>query len=270
MFFTERAFSLPVGMAETRLWGALFEMNTTSNEFTIDPRFCGPPDMGNGGYVAGRLASFVGGAAKVTLRRPVPLGRPLKVERIDDATALLKHDETMIAEAGAMTLTLNHPELPSFESVAALDVPRGYARQHPTPGCFVCGVGRDEGDGLRIFPRLVPGTEIFAAPWVPGSDLADETGVVGPEFLWAALDCPGGVAAVGRELGREPKFMLLGRMTGRMVSQVRPGERCVVLAWVQGGERRKIEVGTAISSEDGALVGLGLSVWIQVDALAKA
>jgi hypothetical protein len=26
---------------------------------TIDGRFCGPPGMGNGGYVCGRLAAFV-------------------------------------------------------------------------------------------------------------------------------------------------------------------------------------------------------------------
>ena len=27
--------------------------------------------------------------------------------------------------------------------------------KHPVPACFVCGTMREEGDGLRIFPRPV-------------------------------------------------------------------------------------------------------------------
>ena len=46
----------------------------------IPERFCGPPGTGNGGYVAGRLASLVASDSgsnptiEVTLRRPIPLG----------------------------------------------------------------------------------------------------------------------------------------------------------------------------------------------------
>jgi len=43
----------------------------------IDERFCGPPGIGNGGYVAGRLALTLAGApervVEVTLRRGNPL-----------------------------------------------------------------------------------------------------------------------------------------------------------------------------------------------------
>src|SRR5690606_16060494 len=48
----------------------------------IDRRFCGPPDSGNGGYVAGKLAAVVPGspaAVTVSLRRPPPLAHPLPV-----------------------------------------------------------------------------------------------------------------------------------------------------------------------------------------------
>jgi len=43
---------------------------------TIDRRFRGPSDSGNGGYVCGVVAALVGGPAEVTLRSPPPLDRP--------------------------------------------------------------------------------------------------------------------------------------------------------------------------------------------------
>ena len=46
-------------------------------KMVIDPRFSGPPGLGNGGYAAGALAQVVGGAASVTLRAPIPLDTPL-------------------------------------------------------------------------------------------------------------------------------------------------------------------------------------------------
>jgi hypothetical protein len=49
----------------------------------IDPRFCGPPDSGNGGYVCGLLAAAAGGAVAVRLKRPPPLGVPLDLTEAD-------------------------------------------------------------------------------------------------------------------------------------------------------------------------------------------
>ena len=51
---------------------------------TIPRRFNGPLDSGQGGYSAGVVAGFVDGPAEVSLRRPVPLDRPLAVAREDD------------------------------------------------------------------------------------------------------------------------------------------------------------------------------------------
>ena len=53
---------------------------------SIDARFNGPPDSGNGGYCSGVFASFVDtsgpdAGVEVTLRRPPPLDTPLTVER---------------------------------------------------------------------------------------------------------------------------------------------------------------------------------------------
>src|SRR3954462_14820333 len=48
---------------------------------TIAPRFRGPSGSGNGGYVCGRIASYLDGPVTVTLRRPPPLATALAVER---------------------------------------------------------------------------------------------------------------------------------------------------------------------------------------------
>ena len=44
----------------------------------LEERFCGPPATANGGYACGIIAELLGGDVEVTLRRPPPLGRPLR------------------------------------------------------------------------------------------------------------------------------------------------------------------------------------------------
>jgi hypothetical protein len=55
----------------------------------IKRRFCGPPDSGNGGYVAGRLADYFDGAARVRLLKPPPLEVPMDVIRTGEEVELL-------------------------------------------------------------------------------------------------------------------------------------------------------------------------------------
>jgi hypothetical protein len=55
-------------------------------QIIIDKRFCGPPNSGNGGYVCGRLARHIPGAAEVTLRAPPPLDTPLDAVATNDGT----------------------------------------------------------------------------------------------------------------------------------------------------------------------------------------
>ena len=45
----------------------------TLSTIRIERRFRGPPNSGNGGYSAGRLAAFIDGSAAVTLHMPPPL-----------------------------------------------------------------------------------------------------------------------------------------------------------------------------------------------------
>jgi hypothetical protein len=225
---------------------------------TIDDRFSGPPGSANGGWTCGLLGSQFSGPVEVTLRRPPPLGRPLRLLGSDPLQLL--DGEQVVAEARAVELELAIPPAPSFERAEALSTHYVGHVQHNFPGCFVCGPGRQPGDGLRIFAgREQPGDPV-AAPWIPQPSMADEHGEVGPEFHWAALDCPGFFGAA------PPDYppALLGRMTAGVTGAVQVGERCVVIGWGLGTEGRKIFAGTALFGADGRLVGRARQTWIRI------
>jgi hypothetical protein len=231
---------------------------------TIDSRFCGPPRMGNGGYVCGRLAAFAPGpTVEVTLMRPTRLDRALPVEIGAEGTVVLREGATEIARARAAALDIEAP-LPVLrpDAVEASTRYVGFVA-HAFPKCFVCGPERAAGDGLRIFPgALGDGREVVAAPWTPDPSLAEEGGAgISPAFVWAALDCPGAFALMTGDAG---KPMLLGRLTARVDGSVSPGEACVVVAWRIGEEGRKLIAGSAVYGEDGSLRGLGRAVWFIV------
>lgn len=224
----------------------------------IDVRFCGPPDSGNGGYVCGLLGAVLNGPVEVTLRRPPPIGRPLLRRPTEDGLALLDGDDLVAQGAPArVELELQDPVPPEDASDAARGYP-GFAR-HPFPTCFVCGPQREEGDGLRIFPGPVPGRHVVAAPWTPAADLANEEGVVRPEFVWAALDCPGAFANGFPEIP-----MVLGRLAVQLLGSVRSDQRCVVVGWSEGADGRKRFAGTILLGEDGELLALARATWISV------
>jgi hypothetical protein len=77
--------------------------------------------------------------------------------------------------------------------------------------------------------------------------------------MWAALDCPGGLAALG---GRAAPIVL-GRFTGRLERPLHESERALVIGWRIGQRGRKHEVGTALFGESGELCGLARSTWIE-------
>ncbi|MCC3326800.1 hypothetical protein [Nocardia abscessus] len=124
----------------------------------IPRRFNGPPDSGNGGYVAGLLAEQRDEAtATVILRSPPPLETPLDVreDRLYDR-------DTLIAESKSGGLERDAPHAVPFADAVAAS--RGYTSIEMFASCFVCGSGR--ADGLRIEPGRVDAARV-AAPWVP-------------------------------------------------------------------------------------------------------
>jgi len=223
---------------------------------TIDARFRGPPDSGNGGYVCGMVAAAAGEPVAVRLKRPPPLGVPLAFDEADGVLRLMQ-GETIVAEARPAAVDLEVPPPPDHaEAVIASLGYIGFA-QHPFPGCFVCGPKRLAGDGLRIFAGPLGDRSLVAAPWIPDGTLAGPDGAISPEFLWAALDCPGCFATpmAGR-------LALLGELAARIERPLRPGEPCVVTGWERHTEGRKHFAGTAIFGPDGDLVARAAATWI--------
>lgn len=230
----------------------------------IAPQFCGPRDTGNGGYVAGLLAREIDGPVEVTLRRPPPLGRELQL-MLEGESVDLYDGDSLIANAVAAPLHLDIPTPPSLEEARkAAERYRG-REGHPFPGCFVCGPERASGDGLRIFPGpLETGPDRVAAPWRYDERLADREGFVRPEFICAALDCPGHWAsAVGEEAPGET-VSVLARFHCETERALPAGGEAIVLAWPLGRGRRHREAATALFDDKGHLIGRARTVWVSV------
>lgn len=223
----------------------------------IPERFCGPRGAANGGYLAGRLASWLDGPVEVTMRRLTPLERDLEVRRDGDRVGLWDGD-TQLAAAAPTRIDLAPPPVSLAEAEAG---ERAFPRLagHPIPGCFVCGPDRPSGDGLRIFPGPVPGREsIYAALWTPDASLGDEGGVVRVEHLWAALDCTGAFA-----VNEPPRGVaLLGKIAAEILRPVAVGEPLAVIGWRIAEEGRKLYPGTAIFDATGDLRAVARATWI--------
>jgi hypothetical protein len=224
----------------------------------IERRFRGPPESGNGGYTVGLLARFAPEPVAVRLRVPPPLEAALEVRAEGDGLELA-FDGSIVATATPAVVEFEAPVPPSpAEARAAAGRYSGLER-HAFPGCFVCGPARDSGDGLRIFAGPVADGAMVASPWVPHASLAGTRGAVRPEFMAAALDCPGyfAVAAPGQ-------LMLLGSMTVEIRRNVAVGEPCVVIGWSLGGGGRKWRAGTAVFGADGDCAALAASTWVEL------
>ena len=132
------------------------------------------------------------------------------------------------------------------------------------PDCFVCGMNRGPGDGLRIFPGRVPGRALWAAPWTPDTSVAGTDGRVRPEVIWAALDCPSGIAAAESAGLSQDTAILLGRMTASLAALPAPGDRCVVIAWPGARDGRKLQAGSAVLGPGGEVLAAASAVWLTV------
>jgi hypothetical protein len=202
----------------------------------------------------------------VTLRRPSPLATPMAVERGGESSVRIHHGRTLIAEATSSPGG-PAPEIPGPVSLAEAYAVAGCARYYTDPvfpDCFVCGMSRGPGDGLRIFPGPLAGRPLWAAPWTPASSVTDAGGRVRPEVAWAALDCPSGIAAAEAAGLAQDTAILLGQMTASLAGLPVAGEQCLVIAWPDGRDGRKLLAGSALLGPGGQVLAAARAVWLTV------
>ena len=208
----------------------------------IDRRFCGPPESGNGGYVAGLLAERIATtptrpAVSVRLSSPPPLDRALTLGGYGSLVLLQDSGRGIATASPAPALQGDLPEPVSLAMAQAAEAAYEGLNGHPFPTCFSCGTGR------------------YAATWTP-------TEVTLP-FVWAALDCPGGWSA-----GIAGRPMVLGTMTAQLLHDPTPAQPHVIVAWPRGGEGRKFLSGSALFTAQGDLLARAEATWITVDPAA--
>jgi hypothetical protein len=232
---------------------------TAHRLLVIAHRFRGPPTSGNGGYTCGMLAAAAAVPVEVRLVKPPPLDRRLEI--VDDpATGGLKlmDGAEIVATATPKNFDLEVPRPPSYaQALGAVSNYEGF-QEHAYSDCFVCGPVRQRGDGMRIFASPIDGMNLVAAAWLPDRSLVGADGKVRPEFMWAALDCPGFFAS-----GAAAKGVLLGTYAARIDRCVHLDAPCVVIGWALKHEGRKHVTGTAIFDNFGELCGRALATWIE-------
>ncbi|WP_307848243.1 hypothetical protein [Microbispora oryzae] len=229
-------------------------------------RFRGPEGIANGGWIAGTLAGALAGGAhdtpiEVTLHAPVPLETELAVDHVGN-TVVLRRDERHLVEAIPVAETLEPPPFVPFTDAARAEA--GFPGRHSEAiaGCFACGV-REPGDGLRIFPGPVEGTDLVAAGWRVPYGVTDDQGVVPDSIVWAALDCVTGWAHHPGCASPHPvESALLGRLTGQIFRRVYPMGSYSVVGRAVGREGRKLFGVSAVYELDGTLVAAARATWI--------
>jgi hypothetical protein len=224
---------------------------------TIPARFNGPLESGNGGYAGGALAPLVPGPAAISLRSPVPLDTPLSPVSGDGGVVRILDGETLVAEvAPAPEVNLEVPEPVGLDEARAASSNYRGTDEGLFSHCFVCGRTRE--DTFGVFAGAVAGRDIVASPWTPPEWAADGGGVVRPEFIWAALDCPTYFALYPDSY----PLSFLARMSVRIDGPVRAGEEQIVIAWPVEKDGRKHHAGSAVLSADGETLAVARALLI--------
>jgi len=232
---------------------------------TIDRRFHGPPNSGNGGYACGLVAGQVDGQVTVALRSPPPLDTALSVTAPDEDGVVAVHaGDTLVATATPAGSVRSEPPVRVDTSTAQAATTHywGFSHDHIFPTCWVCGPDREPGDGLHLNPGAVTDApdNLVAAPWTPDADLDDGARAVASEHVWAALDCPSFFG-----LGAEPPMAVLGSLTVTQHAPVSIGAPHVVLGWTRAPKHgRRFAGASAITTSDGELVASGEATWVEL------
>lgn len=224
---------------------------------TVPGRFNGPAGIANGGWIAATVADAIGSydtAVEVTLHAPTPLETELCLEQVAN-TASLSHDGQLLVEAIPVAEVLDAPAFVPFNDAARAEAGFAGWHGHAFPECFACGL-REPGDGLRIFPGPVEGTDLVAAGWRVPFTVSDADGVPNP-IVGAALDCVSGWSHF-----QPGEFALLGRLSLQIHRRVFQGGTYSVVGRATGRDGRKLSAESAVYEVDGTLVASARATWI--------
>ena len=184
------------------------------------------------------------GPVEATLRRPVPLDRPLGASVHGSAVALLDGEDLIVEAREVPEFEIEVPEpVGPAEAREAMSRYRGLD-QGPFSRCFVCGLARE--DSFEVFSGRVEGRDVVASTWTPPSWTAGEGGRVRPEFVWAALDCPTFFGAYVERRGAADQLSRPDHGADRVDPEGGRGARGDVLAT---GDRRPQGRGRGFASE---------------------
>ncbi|KCZ50917.1 hypothetical protein [Hyphomonas pacifica] len=233
-------------------------MQKTQRHLTISSRFNGPPGSGNGGISSGLAASLIDGPAEVFLRAPPPLDTPLDVIALDDGSFEIRHGDQLVMTVHPADPLGPPPSAPSFAIAGKGHKSFPSRDTHAFPDCFVCGPDRTE-DGLCLFTGHAEGFDGVTDVWTPAADLADENGLVRPEIIWGALDCPGAFA-----VGFQENPMVLARIVCQIHSRPKAGDTLIVAGWGLYHDGRKHGAITALFDKDGTLLAQSDQLWIEL------
>jgi hypothetical protein len=203
-------------------------------------------------------ASLVDGPAEVALRAPVPLDTPLDVRSDTDGAVTLLRGDLVVAEARpAEPPAVEPPVRPSLADARAAVGQPWRGRPEVFQDCYVCSARRSDGLGVD-FGRLPARPECTAAVLLAGEDAPNAAGILAPEVLWGALDCPSYVPALWN---LDQPSMLAG-MSAQLREPVRIGEPVVVVGWPLRSEGRKHHTASALLGVDGRVLARARVLWV--------
>ncbi len=237
-------------------------------DIVIEACFRGPPQSGNGGYVGGIFSRVIDasgeGNVEVTLRSPIPLDKGLQAIKYEDGSARIMDGDVLIAEVKPANLTLDVPQMPDWSEVeAAADKSFSFTeninelipgRKGFHPICFCCGAEHEW--GMRVFAAPIKGG--VAAIWPTSADWDMDDGLIKPEYLWTAMDCPGQFAYMAEGI----RTGMLGRITARIYERPKAGETLMVMAWPIAVEGKKHFAGSVIFDKSGKKYSEAITLWI--------
>jgi hypothetical protein len=192
------------------------------------------------------------------------LERPLAVES-GESGVRVRDGETVVAEGRSADLELRPPDPvdPDAAEAASRAGYAGWSSGHPFPTCVICGPERAAGDGYQVFPGRLGESDRFAASWTPDPSLADPDGLVRPECVWGALDCP--TSAPIANFGQGPP-VVLARLTASIERPVRVERPHVLVSWPIEVDGRKRHAGAALFDSEGELLARSRALWIELKA----